>query len=394
MYALTQAGLFPAGFPRTVIPIELGLSLVLVVGWHSLPWGEGSVAVQGLPDVWRWLRVNGKAIWEVALRYYGPLAAALVIFMLGSQILFQTPLPLSGQIKQWWGTLPNTVYGYRDSITIFLGITNNSNLGAWGLAANLFLDAERYLQNLLHFHVSSLILAVPLALAFIIPLALDFRALANRGTRLLIVPVFVACFFTFAYYKATGYIGTRSWYWIAQMICLALFAVVWVQACFDLLRRHHAPYLVWGTAALVSLLLIVANLRALDKLIPAQVAPPADNNPGDIVRLEQITEPGSVIGSTGGGSLAYFIHDRTIVNLDGLMNSTRYFNLMKTCQASVYLDEIGLKYVYGTGYMLTESDPYRCNLGPHLKQIGMIGNGVLYAYIPSAADPTQPVDNQ
>ena len=45
--------------------------------------------------------------------------------------------------------------------------------------------------------------------------------------------------------------------------------------------------------------------------------------------LEKATPPGAFIGSTGGGVVAYFIKDRTIINLDGLMNTTEYFRLLK-----------------------------------------------------------------
>src|SRR3990172_13312504 len=40
--------------------------------------------------------------------------------------------------------------------------------------------------------------------------------------------------------------------------------------------------------------------------------------------LEENAPPGSVIGMTGGGNVGYLIHDRTIVNMDGLINSNEY----------------------------------------------------------------------
>ncbi len=42
------------------------------------------------------------------------------------------------------------------------------------------------------------------------------------------------------------------------------------------------------------------------------------------------TEPGSLIGSTGGGVLGYFTQGRTIVNLDGLIN--RVMNITSMMQ--------------------------------------------------------------
>ena len=45
--------------------------------------------------------------------------------------------------------------------------------------------------------------------------------------------------------------------------------------------------------------------------------------------LEEHTEPGSIIGITGGGNIGYFIHDRTVTNMDGLINSYPYFQALQ-----------------------------------------------------------------
>ena len=53
--------------------------------------------------------------------------------------------------------------------------------------------------------------------------------------------------------------------------------------------------------------------------------------------IETHTEPGSLVGMTGGGNVGYFIQDRTIVNMDGLINSYPYFQANKARQGSDYL---------------------------------------------------------
>jgi hypothetical protein len=56
--------------------------------------------------------------------------------------------------------------------------------------------------------------------------------------------------------------------------------------------------------------------------------------------VESFTEPGSKIGMTGGGLVGYFIEDRTVVNLDGLINSVEYFIAMQAGTAKAFLDEL------------------------------------------------------
>lgn len=56
--------------------------------------------------------------------------------------------------------------------------------------------------------------------------------------------------------------------------------------------------------------------------------------------------------------MAYFIHDRTIVNLDGLMNTSEYFHLLQAGRAAEYLDRINMQYVYAGALVITDSDPF------------------------------------
>ena len=75
--------------------------------------------------------------------------------------------------------------------------------------------------------------------------------------------------------------------------------------------------------------------------------------------IDSQTEPGDVIGMTGGGLTAYFIPDRTIINLDGLINSEDYFRKLQDGEVTEYLAENNVKYIYGEELVLLDSDPYR-----------------------------------
>jgi hypothetical protein len=62
---------------------------------------------------------------------------------------------------------------------------------------------------------------------------------------------------------------------------------------------------------------------------------------------------------TGGGLLGYFMPNRTFVNLDGLINSAKYFESLQTIQTEKYFKDIGMDYVYGERGALLDSDPFR-----------------------------------
>jgi hypothetical protein len=101
---------------------------------------------------------------------------------------------------------------------------------------------------------------------------------------------------------------------------------------------------------------------------------------GETLNIQNNTQPGSVIGMTGGGVTAYFIQDRTIVNLDGLINGKEYFEQLKKGNADQYFDSIHMQYVYGSPDMLLDSDPYRWVLEGHLIVIKQLGGSTLFSY--------------
>jgi hypothetical protein len=76
----------------------------------------------------------------------------------------------------------------------------------------------------------------------------------------------------------------------------------------------------------------------------------------------------------------YFIHDRTIVNMDGLVNSMEYFDLMQQRQAYLLFDQIGLDYVFGNADILLNSDPYRWFFPNRLSPYLLFENDLLYHY--------------
>jgi hypothetical protein len=102
--------------------------------------------------------------------------------------------------------------------------------------------------------------------------------------------------------------------------------------------------------------------------------------------LEGYTEPGAVIGMTGGGNAGYYIKNRTIVNMDGLINSYAYFQALQENRGGKYLAEKGLGYIFANQYIITSSMPYRQQFSP--QELSLVegapayGQKVLMRYTP------------
>jgi hypothetical protein len=70
---------------------------------------------------------------------------------------------------------------------------------------------------------------------------------------------------------------------------------------------------------------------------------------------------------TGGGNTGYFIQDRTIVNMDGLINSYYYFQLLKEKKAGQFLADMGMNYVLAN-IQLLDGLPYRGQYRDYVEQ--------------------------
>jgi len=186
-------------------------------------------------------------------------------------------------------------------------------------------------------------------------------------------------------YTATSYIHIRTWYWATEMLFTVLCLGILLECFYGALQRVRIKPVVWAAAMGVMSLVVLGFFGSMLRLnFPLEVS--ADHQQdylAGIPPLEDLTEPGAMIGSTGGGRIAYFINDRTVVNLDGLINSPEYFRDLRSGQGALYLDRMGLDYVVGNNNMLTNSDPYSSEFKGHLEKITNIDDLTLFRYIPS-----------
>jgi hypothetical protein len=294
--------------------------------------------------------------------------------------MFGSFTPVSGQVKAWWGTLANTVYGHDMSLLTSLGLSSGTSIGPWSLLtsqiqsfANTILGEQAGASSRVDTMVFLAILIVIFIIGLVIVSAQQNR-LIKAANRLYLVPLVLGGMVHFSYYILIGYEHTRNWYWLAETLALVMMLGLLLDAFFtwmdDLSHKKILPVII---SLLLAVWLGISHAQFLQTLCPPTVNVENENDYlKEVHQLESLTEPGAHIGMTGGGLVGYFLTDRAVVNLDGLINSRAYFEAMQKGTARDFLDAIPLNYVFGQEYVVTESDPYKEILADRLEKIGFI----------------------
>ena len=138
--------------------------------------------------------------------------------------------------------------------------------------------------------------------------------------------------------------------------------------------------LVWAlTATLVFVYYLIPFATVIIQRMPWG-AERADQPYMDVIPfLESNTEEGALIGMTGGGNIGYFIHGRTIVNMDGLINSAAYFQSLRAGRADEYLAAIGLDYIFSNPDIL-QNPPYNGQFDEWSETVAEFGRKDLLRY--------------
>ncbi|MGC8855830.1 MAG: hypothetical protein ACP5QU_03440 [Anaerolineae bacterium] len=363
------------GFLPTFLISDLLLTLLLLGSYRlgMLGLRSGSQSAEDEPSPLKLLASQWKIWLAEGAVYYGIIGGALGVYMLWNKLAFGTFFPVSGQIKRWWGSLEGKVYGgsARNALTFF-GIDYRGEGNAWHPASNLIgswaqnlpapglSEAQRYL----------LLLAV-FALAFYLLLWLDKRKARNAIVQFSIIPLVCAAWIQVLSYHITGYSAFKEWYWTTQLITVVILLSLMVGMVYQPLRKFPAAQTaLWLAAVFLGLSMGASHWRYIQATMPHR-SQPAGTPYNDMAKfLEAHTEPGSLIGITGGGNVGYFIKDRTIVNLDGLINSYEYFQYLKKGQAGAYLAEIGMDYLLANIDIINNL-PYAGQYAPYLEQMNL-----------------------
>lgn len=365
-------------FSNSILLYGAAIGLVIVVFVH-LFFYKSILKTDNSPAItfWNWVKAKWKNAFIDGVSYGAPIAVLIGSYMIFNRVTFGSFSPVSGQIKHWWSTMPNTVYARAVSLLDVLGLSTGGGNGPWSLftskidkAGDIVASSFPSLSGNLAFSIICIVVAV----LFLLLMKAQDGKLARKFFAMLIPAILIGSIMQITYYFASGYTHTRGWYWMAEMLTIVLCGSLVLDGLFSWLDQAKIklkPSLV--LSVLIGLVLVFTHFQFVTRFAPMIV--PEEKQAyylAEVTEVEFYTQPGSRIGMTGGGLIAYFIQDRTIVNLDGLISSVEYYNAMKSGTATQFLDAIPLNYVFGKPYMLLESDPYGSFLKDRLEEVGYI----------------------
>jgi hypothetical protein len=384
-------GLWPP-FSRAVLALDAAATFGSVMLLRALIYASrnrsGPVR-SGLPldD----LKDHGRTWLREGSVFYGILGGALAAYTIWNRLEFGTFTPVSGQIKRWWASSAINIYGSQAvSLTEFLGLDPNVESNAWpaltsrvSLWYNYIFHTYRWAYPLEIRHRIYPILLVLLLVAVAGVLYVWRKRAIGQGARTAVLPLFVGSWLQILSYSATGYASPKQWYWLTEQVLLIIMGVLLITLAFGLLSRMRLPaeILILILIAWFSLPMVYRYGRDVYLEMPHGTIPPGTPYMETVPFLESLTRPGDVIGMTGGGNVGYFIHDRTIVNMDGLINSYDYFLAMQDGRGADYLYDTGTRYVFASPYLL-KTGPYRGQYTNRLQSIMDWGGKELMRLLP------------
>lgn len=375
-----RLGILEGSFPRITILIDLiftfflfGASRLIFTGLQTTELTQDQTIEKPISYFFK----HWKQWFNEGLAYYSAMLGPLGIYMLWNRLAFGSFSPVSGQIKQWWADLPGRAYGgsSRDVLS-FLGLKYSGDSNAWNPASNVIgFWAENLYQTRILDIWRYLILLTLLALVFYFVLRSNPKKGKAAITQLAIIPLLSGAWLQVLYYNSSGYASFKEWYWVSQLILIVLSLSLLLGMIYKLLRKfQYTQIAFWILATYMGIAMGVSTWKHIQASMPYNYwspdAPFIDVGP----LLEENTEPGSLIGITGGGNIGYFIHDRTITNMDGLINSYAYFQALQAGQAGAYLEKIGLDYVLANPVIL-DQQPYRGQYNEYLDHLNIYYGG-------------------
>ncbi len=367
---ITLAGnavhLFPV-FSRIILLIDGGLTFTFLLLSRLLVFAFKDPARRAQSkSVLNDLKVHWRDWLKEGSLFYGLLGGFLALYMFWNKLVFGTFTPVSGQIKRWWASPSvGALGGGAKSISSFLMLDPSSDYNAWRPVTsylNEWLNALFSQDALNKFNWEQIFLAALGILILLLGALLWSRR--RRSIRYLVragmLPLAIGSFLQVLSYSITGYVMPKEWYWLTEQIFVVLALVLILDALFSWPFRKwpKSKILVWGLVALYGLPLTFAYCQFTYLEMEhgyVEAGPPYLQA---ATYLEKFTVPGDVLGMTGGGNVAYFLPDRTVFNMDGLINSYAYFQSLQVGRGSDYLYQSGMRYVFANPGLLAAS-PYR-----------------------------------
>ncbi len=361
--AMLAVSTWVGGFPRIALLYDFAFNLIgtLLLRLLALLFSQNTNRTP-LPPL-EVLNTKWKQWLEEGLIYYGVTGGALGVYLLANKIFIGSAMPISGEIKRWWGNFGSRVYSgsARTPLSFWLvDFQNDFNvwrpLTSWLAKLSQWIAVQRGLYKPDNVYI---ILLGSVALLLLVIALLNRRKAVRAATQLGLPLLLSASIVQAISYNMTGYSSLKEWYWITEPLLLLL----GVCLAAGILLRPFQKYPVfrlaqWVLVAAISLQTVYIFTAVTVERMPHGLYGP--NLPYlDSVRfLEERTPAGAMIGMTGGGNVAYYIKDRTIVNMDGLINSPAYFEALKNGNGNAYMARIGLDYIFSNSSILA-GPPYR-----------------------------------
>ena len=350
-------------FPKVILLYDAIITFVLLGSTRLILIGLKTASIDFRQDqpVLVEFRSNWLRWLQEGIVFYGVAFGGLAIYMLWNKFAFGTLSPVSGQIKRWWGSFPGRVYGGpARNIPSFFGISYLGDSNAWYPMSSFFGGWAEHLNQWKILDIWRYLIFVSLfALLFYAVLWIDKKKARRALVEMSVLPLLCGSWLQIFYYHMQGYSAYKEWYWITQLVLTVLVISLMLGMVYRAL--HNSLWLqriAWSLAIAVGMYIGFQYASLIRILMTYHEWTPNEPHMDLAAFLEQHTEPGSIIGMTGGGNVGYFIHDRTVVNMDGLINSYTYFELMKNKEAGKYLADIGMNYIMANMDLL-DGLPYR-----------------------------------
>jgi hypothetical protein len=388
-------GFFPT-FSRAVLVLDAAFTfgLLLAVRGAALAFRLRAAPASTSTPVAE-LRTRGRQWLTEGVVFYAIVGGALSAYMLWNRLAFGTFTPVSGQIKRWWGSFTHNIYGTAASTwTAFFAVDPFSDLNAWapptrtiGSVSNQLLYPGGTDHGTAVWQTNYLLVLLACALAVVAVLLLRRRFAVRAIVQTGMIPLFVGSWLQILAYNVTGYASAKEWYWLIEPVLLVLLGALLVKVLSDVAFKkwRFGRLALWAVVAWYGVGGAFGYWRDAYALNPYGEHPPGTPHSPIIPFLEENTEPGALIGMTGGGNVGYLMPSRTIVNMDGLINSYAYFEALQAGTAADYLYDTGLRYVFANPTLLA-ANPYRGQYSDRLELLVDWGGKDLLRLLPRAGD--------
>jgi hypothetical protein len=371
MFGLGALGLLTILARLDNVYLALVASIWLWLTWWNPP-DTGSPPT--IKESWLWRIKTGAA-------FNGIIVAVMSLYLAWNKLAFGTYMPVSGQVKLWWGNLPDSVYGYRvyDLKTLMAELLSpDLKVSPWGLVIERLYQAARTVLPGRPSSLSNSLVAqtawqigAGTAVLLLVLIWLNRDYFFERVAKLGLGPFFLGTLIQAAYYKRFGSVPQKAWYWIGQaafiVICLALALALLHRS----LSRLKWPWLAQGLALVMIAGTFIYPISFF-RYMQGEVRNGRLQEVHDYLHrrefLAETFEPGTMIGITGSGSWGYFAPDGiTVFNMDGLINSLEYLEYMEQGRGAEFLYKSGVDFVLGNPYIIENTQPYGPMLEGHLE---------------------------